>query len=74
MFMHKLDGNANKSNGFFFKSTLKCMGVTVYRYRKRVISGDKQDDAVVEWLSRCDPEELVIFIRKLGHLLKALPS
>ena len=35
------------------------MGVVVYI--TRVISGDYQDDAVVEWLSCCDSEELVTF-------------
>ena len=35
------------------------MVVTVYIMR--IISSDLQDDAVVEWLSCCDSEELVFF-------------
>ena len=29
---------------------------------------------MVEWLSCCDSEELVFFIQRLEHLLKALPN
>ena len=54
------------------KST--CQGMVVTVYITRIISGDNQDDAVVEWLNCCYSEELVIFIRRLEHLLKALPS